>query len=55
MQLQPMRAYAAAQNWTVAEYVDHAPAAALAGRKDWARLLEDVWRRQIDHILAKLG
>jgi DNA invertase Pin-like site-specific DNA recombinase len=52
LQLQPMREYVAARHWTVIEYVDRAPAADLADRKAWARLLEDVRRRRVDHILT---
>jgi DNA invertase Pin-like site-specific DNA recombinase len=52
LQLQPMREYAAARGWQATEYVDHAPAADLAGRTAWARLLEDVRRRRVDLVLA---
>ncbi len=52
LQLQPMREYAYSRGWAVAEYVDHASAADLVGRTGWARLLDDVRRRRIDHVLA---
>ena len=52
VQLQPMRDYATSRGWTVAEYVDHAPAADLRGRAAWARLMADVRRRRVDHVLV---
>lgn len=52
LQLQPMREYAAARGWQVAEYVDQASAADMAGRRGWAQLLEDVRRRRVDHVMA---
>jgi DNA invertase Pin-like site-specific DNA recombinase len=52
LQLQPLREYAAARGWRTTEYVDRAPAADLAGRTAWARLLEDARRRRVDHVLV---
>lgn len=52
MQLQPMREYAVARGWQLTEYVDQASAADMAGRKGWARLLDDVRRRRVDHVMA---
>jgi DNA invertase Pin-like site-specific DNA recombinase len=52
LQLQPLREYAAVRGWQTTEYVDYAPAADLAGRTAWARLLESVRRRRVDHVLA---
>ena len=52
LQLAPMRAYAAARGWTVVEYVDHAAAADMRGRRAWARLMEDARHRRVDHVLA---
>jgi hypothetical protein len=52
LQLVPLREYAAARGWVVAEYVDRAPAGDLAGRAAWARLLEDARRRRLDHVLV---
>jgi DNA invertase Pin-like site-specific DNA recombinase len=52
LQLVPMREYATARGWDVAEYVDQASAGDLAGRTAWARLLEDARRRRIDHVLV---
>src|SRR5262245_21191350 len=47
-----MREDAAARGWAPTEYVDHASAADLARRRGWARLLDDVRRRRVDHVLA---
>lgn len=52
LQLEPMRAYAVAREWTATEYVDRASAADLAGRRAWARLREDARRRRLDHVMA---
>jgi DNA invertase Pin-like site-specific DNA recombinase len=52
LQLVPMREYAQARGWRATEYVDRAPAADLAGRTAWARLLEDARRRRVDHVLV---
>jgi DNA invertase Pin-like site-specific DNA recombinase len=52
LQLRAMREYALRQGWEVEEYVDHASAADFVGRSGWQRLLADVRRRQIDHILV---
>ena len=52
-QLQPLRTYAAAQGWEVAEeYVDHAPAGDQAARRRWRQLLEDASRRKLDLVLV---
>lgn len=52
VQLAPLRVYAARRGWLVAEYVDEASAGDLLHRTEWARLLQDVRNRQVDHILA---
>ncbi len=52
LQLEPMRAYAAARGWEVAEYVDQAAAGDLAHRTAWARLLADAARRRVDLVLV---
>ena len=52
LQLRPLRDYAAARGWTVTEYVDHASAADLKGRRDWARLQDDIQHRRVDHVMA---
>jgi putative DNA-invertase from lambdoid prophage Rac len=52
LQLVPLREYAVARGWQIAEYVDHAAAGDLAGRTAWARLLEDARRRRVDHVLV---
>lgn len=52
MQLQPMRDYAIARGWTVTEYVDQASAADMRGRRSWARLLDDVRHRRVDHVMT---
>jgi DNA invertase Pin-like site-specific DNA recombinase len=51
LQLASMREYAAARGWAVIEYVDHAPAANMRGRRAWAQLLDDVRHRRVDHVL----
>ena len=52
-QLLPLREFVAAQGWTVAgEYVDHASAADLRGRKAWRRLLDDAAKRRVDLVLV---
>lgn len=52
LQLQPMREYAIARGWTVTEYVDHASAADMRGRKAWSRLMDDIRHRRVDHVMA---
>jgi DNA invertase Pin-like site-specific DNA recombinase len=52
LQLQPMREYAAAREWTVSEYVDHASAADMVGRTAWGQLLEAARHRRVDHLMA---
>jgi DNA invertase Pin-like site-specific DNA recombinase len=51
-QLAPLREFAAANGWQVTEYVDHAAAGDLKGRKAWAQLLHDAARRRIDLVLC---
>jgi DNA invertase Pin-like site-specific DNA recombinase len=52
-QLLPLREFCRAQGWTVAgEYVDHAPATDLRGRRAWRRLLDLAGTRRIDVILV---
>ncbi|MDA8331598.1 MAG: recombinase family protein [Candidatus Dormibacteraeota bacterium] len=52
VQLSPMRELAAARSWQVAEYVDHASASDLRGRREWRRLLEDAQRGRADLVLV---
>lgn len=52
LQLAPMRELAAARNWEVVEYADHASAADLRGRREWRRLLEDARRGRIDLVVV---
>ncbi len=52
LQLQPLREYAMARGWEAREYVDHASAADMAGRKAWAQLVDDVRRRRVDHVMV---
>lgn len=52
LQLAPMRQYAAAREWSITEYVDRASAANMRGRQAWARLLDDVRHRRVDHVLV---
>lgn len=52
-QLRPMREWAAARGAViVAEYVDHASAADLRGRKEWRQLLDDCQRRTFDLVMV---
>jgi DNA invertase Pin-like site-specific DNA recombinase len=52
-QLLPLREFCRAQGWDVAgEYVDHASATDLRGRREWRRLLEVAARRRIDVVLC---
>ncbi len=52
VQLVPMRQHADARGWKATEYVDRAPAAHMAGRTAWARLVEDARRRQVDLVMV---
>lgn len=52
LQLEPLRAYAAARGWSAVTYVDRAPAGDLAHRTAWRALLADVDRRQVDLVLV---
>lgn len=52
VQLVPLRDYAIVRGWTATEYVDHASAADMSGRKSWARLLDDVRHRRVDLVLC---
>jgi DNA invertase Pin-like site-specific DNA recombinase len=52
LQLHPMREYTVARGWEATEYVDHASAADMAGRADWARLLVDVRLRRVDLVMV---
>jgi DNA invertase Pin-like site-specific DNA recombinase len=52
-QLLPLREFAQAQGWPVqGEYVDHAPATDLRGRREWRRLLDLAATRRVDAILV---
>jgi DNA invertase Pin-like site-specific DNA recombinase len=52
-QLVPLRQFCQAQGWGVAgEYVDHASATDLRGRREWRALLEAASRRRIDAVLC---
>lgn len=52
-QLLPLRDFAQAQGWEVAdEYVDHAPARDLAHRTDWRRLLDDGAKKRFAVVLV---
>ncbi|TAN31376.1 hypothetical protein EPN29_13530 [bacterium] len=52
-QMEPLRAYVAAQGWQVAqEFVDRAPAGDQAARKAWRQLLAGAARRQFDLVLV---
>jgi DNA invertase Pin-like site-specific DNA recombinase len=71
MQLEPMRKYCTAMAWEVyQEYVDHASASDLKGRKEWNRMIKDaslhkfnillVWKldrafRSMDHASTTLN
>ena len=52
VQLAPMRELAGARGWQVAEYIDHASASDLRGRREWRRLLEDAQRGRTDLVLV---
>lgn len=52
LQLVPMRELATARGWSVVEYVDHAPASDLRGRREWRCLLEDARRGRIEVVLV---
>lgn len=49
-QLRPMRANIGPDDVLVGEFVDHASAADLRGRRDWRRLLDLVRQRKVDRI-----
>jgi DNA invertase Pin-like site-specific DNA recombinase len=52
-QLLPLREFCAAQGWQVTgEYVDHASATDLRGRRAWRRLLDVAAKRHVDLILV---
>jgi DNA invertase Pin-like site-specific DNA recombinase len=52
-QLLPLREFAAAQGWTVAdEFTDRAPATDLRARTAWRDLLEQTSRRRVDLVLV---
>ena len=52
-QLEPLREFARVQGASVVgEYVDHAPATDLRGRRAWRRLLDDAAKRKLDVILC---
>src|SRR5579884_4260382 len=51
-QLAPLREYTDRRGWSATPYVDHASAADLLHRIEWARLLQDVRERRVDHVLA---
>lgn len=48
----PLCEYASKRGWYVVEYVDQASAGDLLHRTEWARLLQDVRERRVDHVLA---
>ncbi len=52
VQLAPMRGLARARGWQVAEYIDHASASDLRGRREWRRLLEDAHCGRTDVVLV---
>lgn len=52
LQFVPMRELAAARNWQVTEYTDHASAADLRNRREWRRLLEDARLGRIDLVVV---
>jgi DNA invertase Pin-like site-specific DNA recombinase len=52
-QLLPLREFCRVQVWDVAgEYVDHAPATDLRGRRHWRALLDRAGKRHVDVILV---
>ncbi len=52
-QLLPLREFCLAQGWAVAgEYVDHASATDLRGRREWRALLLAASRRRVDVVLC---
>lgn len=52
-QLLPLREFAAAQGWTVAdEFTDRAPATDLRARTAWRELLDQAARRHVDLVLV---
>ena len=52
VQLGPMRKFAEGRGWDVTEYVDHASAADLRGRREWRQLLQDARHRRIDLVVV---
>ncbi|MHB8325457.1 MAG: recombinase family protein [Candidatus Dormibacteria bacterium] len=52
LQLVPMRELAVTRGWQVTEYVDHASAADLRGRRQWRQLLEDARSGRIDLVVV---
>jgi len=52
VQLGPMRDLAGSKGWTVSEYVDHASASDLRGRREWRRLLADSRQGRVDLVLV---
>lgn len=51
-QLLPLREHAASRGWEVIEYVDHASARDLRGRRRWRQLLADARDRRVDLVLV---
>ncbi len=52
-QLLPLREFVQAQGWqTIGEFVDHASATDMRGRKAWRDLLDRAAKRQVDLILV---
>jgi DNA invertase Pin-like site-specific DNA recombinase len=52
VQLVPMREQAAGRGWDVVEYVDHASAKDLRGRRRWRELLEDASQRRVHLVIV---
>jgi DNA invertase Pin-like site-specific DNA recombinase len=52
VQLEELRAYAAARDWSASEFVDTAAAGDMEHRTAWRQLLVDASRRRIDRILV---
>jgi len=53
LQLVPMREHVAARGWElVGEYVDHASAKDLRGRRRWRALLEDARAHQVELVMV---
>lgn len=51
-QLHPMREHAAGRGWEVVEYVDHARARDLRGRRRWRELLDDARHHRVDLVMV---